>query len=92
MSQRERVERRLYVADDAGGVRVYDIDRGHQFVRTIAVPNSGVYKGIAASVSLGRLYLTSNSPDTFDLPGSRERPGSLAQDAWIVRRQPRHHA
>ena len=69
------VERRLYVADDGGGVRVYDIDRGHQFVRTIAVPNSGVYKGIAASVSLGRLYLTSNAPDTLiclDLATDRE--------------------
>jgi DNA-binding beta-propeller fold protein YncE len=73
--QRQRVERRLYVADDAGGVRVYDIDRGHQLVRTIAVPNSGVYKGIAASVSLGRLYLTSNSPDSLiclDLANDRE--------------------
>lgn len=69
------VERLLYVAEDQGGVRVYDIDRGHQLVRTIAVPNSGVYKGIAASVSLGRLYLTSNAPDTLiclDLASDRE--------------------
>jgi len=73
--QRQRVERRLYVADDAGAVRVYDIDRGHQLARTIAVSNSGVYKGIAASVSLGRLYLTSNAPDTLiclDLASDRE--------------------
>ena len=69
------VERRLYVAEDQGGVRVCDIDRGHQLVRTIAVPNSGVYKGIAVSVSLGRLYLTSNAPDTLiclDLASDRE--------------------
>lgn len=69
------VERRLYVADDRGGVRVYDIDRGHQLLRTIEIPNSGVYKGIAASVSLGRLYLTSNKPDTLiclDLATDRE--------------------
>jgi DNA-binding beta-propeller fold protein YncE len=69
------VERRLYVADDRGGVRVYDIDRGHAFVRTIQIPNSGVYKGISASVSLGRLYLTSNTPDTLiclDLATDRE--------------------
>jgi DNA-binding beta-propeller fold protein YncE len=59
------IERRLYVAEDRGGISVYDIDRGHQFVRTIAIPNSGVYKGIAASVSLGRLYVTSNRPDTL---------------------------
>jgi DNA-binding beta-propeller fold protein YncE len=73
--ERQPVERRLYVADDGGGVRVYDIDRGHQLVRTIAVPNSGVYKGIAASVSLERLYLTSNAPDTLiclDLASDRE--------------------
>jgi DNA-binding beta-propeller fold protein YncE len=59
------VERRLYVAEDRGGISVYDIDRGHQFLRRIEVPNSGLYKGIAASVSLGRLYLTSNKPDTL---------------------------
>lgn len=58
-------ERRLYVAEDRGGISVYDIDRGHQFVRKIDIPDSGMYKGIAASVSLGRLYLTSNRPDTL---------------------------
>src|SRR5262249_20447384 len=69
------VERRLYVAEDRGGVSVYDIDRGHQFLRKIDVPNSGAYKGIAASASLGRLYLTSNAPDTLiclDLATDRE--------------------
>ncbi len=69
------VERRLYVAEDRGGVSVYDIDRGHQFIRRIDVPNSGAYKGIAASASLGRLYLTSNAPDTLiclDLATDRE--------------------
>lgn len=59
------VERRLYVAEDRGGISVYDIDRGHQFIRRIEIPDSGVYKGIAASTSLGRLYVTSNRPDAL---------------------------
>src|SRR5688572_9403608 len=58
-------ERRLYVAEDRGGISVYDIDRGHQSLRRIEIPDSGVYKAIAASGSLGRLYLTSNKPDTL---------------------------
>jgi DNA-binding beta-propeller fold protein YncE len=69
------VERRLYVAEDRGGVSVYDIDHGHQLIRRIEIPNSGAYKGIAASASLGRLYLTSNTPDTLiclDLATDRE--------------------
>lgn len=69
------VERRLYVAEDRGGVSVYDIDHGHKPLRRIDVPNSGAYKGIAASASLGRLYLTSNAPDTLiclDLSTERE--------------------
>ncbi|MBI3470180.1 MAG: YncE family protein [Candidatus Solibacter usitatus] len=57
-----KLERRLYVTDKTG-ISVYDIDRGHQFLRKIDVPDTGAYKGIAASVPLGRLYLTSNTKD-----------------------------
>jgi DNA-binding beta-propeller fold protein YncE len=57
------LERRLYVADRSGGVSVYDIDRGHKLLRRIEVPDSGSYKGIAASVPLNRLYITSNVRD-----------------------------
>jgi hypothetical protein len=59
----DRLERRLYVADRAGGISVYDIDHGHQLLRRIDVPDSGSYKGIGASVPLGRLYITSNLKD-----------------------------
>jgi sugar lactone lactonase YvrE len=57
-----RVERRLYVADTTG-VSLYDIDRDHRLLRRIALPDSGEYKGIAASTPLGRLYITSNTRD-----------------------------
>jgi DNA-binding beta-propeller fold protein YncE len=57
-----RLERRLYVADDVG-LSVYDIDDGHRRLRRIEVPESGSYKGIAASIALGRLYITSNLKD-----------------------------
>ena len=55
-------ERVLYVADKTG-LSLYDIDHGHKFMRQIAVPDSGDYKGIAASVQLGRLYVTSYKHD-----------------------------
>ena len=59
-----RVERRLYVADNRGGeIRIYDIDDGHRLLRKIDVPNAGAYKGISASVQLGRLYVSSNRQD-----------------------------
>lgn len=58
-----KLERRLYVADDETGVNVYDIDDSHRFLRRIEVPDSGSYKGIVASVPLGRLYITSNLKD-----------------------------
>src|SRR3989442_15846678 len=47
------LERRLYVTDRTG-ISVYDIDRGHAFVRKIDIPDSGDYPGIAASAQLGR--------------------------------------
>jgi DNA-binding beta-propeller fold protein YncE len=55
-------ERVLYVADKTG-LSLYDIDHGHTFMRQIAVPDSGDYKGIAVSPQLGRLYLTSYKKD-----------------------------
>jgi DNA-binding beta-propeller fold protein YncE len=58
----DRLERRLYVADQSG-VSVYDIDDGHKLLRRIDVPDSGDYKGIAASPALGRLYITSHLQD-----------------------------
>ncbi len=55
-------ERRLYVTDKTG-ISVYDIDNGHKFLRKIEIPDSGDYKGIAASVPLGKLYVTSYKKD-----------------------------
>src|SRR5215510_7754344 len=55
-------ERRLYVADSVG-VSVYDINDGHNLLRKIEIPETGAYKGIAASPQLARLYLTSNLND-----------------------------
>ncbi len=56
------LERRLYVADRVG-VSVYDINDGHKLLRKIEIPDSGAYKGIAASPQLGRLYISSNLKD-----------------------------
>lgn len=56
------VERRLYVTDKTG-ISVYDIDNGHQLLHKIDVPDSGDYKGIAASSQLGKLYVTSYKKD-----------------------------
>jgi hypothetical protein len=55
-------QRRLYVTDRTG-ISVYDIDHGHSLLRKIDVPESGDYKGIAASVQLGKLYVTSYKKD-----------------------------
>ena len=56
------VQRLLYVTDKTG-ISIYDIDNGHTLVRKIAIPDSGAYKGISASVQLQRLYVTSNVKD-----------------------------
>jgi DNA-binding beta-propeller fold protein YncE len=58
----DRLERRLYVADRSG-LSLYDIDDGHKLLHRIEVPETGQYKGIAASPALGRLYLTSRLQD-----------------------------
>jgi DNA-binding beta-propeller fold protein YncE len=56
------LERRLYVTDPSG-ISVYNIDHDHKLLRKIDVPNSGDYKGIAASPQLGKLYVTSYKQD-----------------------------
>jgi len=56
------LERRLYVADNVG-VSVYDINDQHKLLRKVEIPDSGSYKGIAASVQLNRLYITSSVKD-----------------------------
>jgi len=55
-------QKRLYVTDKSG-ISVYDIDHGHRLLKRIDVPDSGDYKGIAASVQRGKLYVTSYKKD-----------------------------
>ena len=56
------LERLLYVTDRSG-VSVYDINDSHNLLRKIEVPETGDYKGISASVPLGKVYLTSYRKD-----------------------------
>jgi len=56
------LERLLYVTNQSG-LSVYDINDSHKLLRQIAVPDTGIYKGISASVPLGQLQLTSNLKD-----------------------------
>jgi DNA-binding beta-propeller fold protein YncE len=56
------VERLLYVTNRSG-ISVYDINDGHTLLRKIDLPDTGDYKGISASVSLGKLYVTSYVKD-----------------------------
>jgi len=56
------IERLLYIANRTG-VSIHDINDGHKLLRQFAVPDTASYKGISASVSLGKLYLTSNLRD-----------------------------
>jgi DNA-binding beta-propeller fold protein YncE len=83
-------ERRLYVTDKTG-ISVYDIDRGHAFVRKIDIPDSGDYPGIAASPPLGRLYVTSHTRDeliAIDLATDkvvwRKTLGKYADSMWVT--------
>ena len=85
-----QLERRLYVTD-ASGVSVYDIDHGHAFLRKIAIPNSGDYKGIGASAQLNRLYVTSHRNDeliAIDLGTDsvvwRKNVGKYADSFWVT--------
>ena len=84
------LERRLYVTN-ATGISVYDIDRGHAFVRKIDIPNSGDYKGIAASAPLNRLFVTSHRGDELiclDLATDavlwRKHVGAYADSHWVT--------
>jgi DNA-binding beta-propeller fold protein YncE len=83
-------ERRLYVTN-ASGISVYDIDQGHAFLRKIEIPDSGDYKGIAASPQLGRLYVTSHRRDELiclDLATDavlwRKNVGAYADSHWVT--------
>lgn len=55
-------QRLLYVTNKTG-ISVYDINDSHKLLRKIDVPDTAEYKGISASVQLGKLYLTSNLKD-----------------------------
>ncbi|HEY6220219.1 MAG TPA: hypothetical protein VIV65_09175 [Gemmatimonadaceae bacterium] len=84
------MQRLLYVTD-ASGISVYDIDRGHAFLRKIAIPNSGAYKGIGASPQLGLLYVTSNRADELiaislatDSIVWRKNVGKYADSFWVT--------
>lgn len=55
-------ERLLYVTNKTG-VSIYDINDRHKLLRSFEVPDTEEYKGISASTSLGKLYLTSNEKD-----------------------------
>src|SRR5262245_36623996 len=61
-AQSGKIQRLLYVTHKTG-FSIHDIDNGHKHIRDIAVPDTADYKGISASISLGRLYLTSNLKD-----------------------------
>jgi DNA-binding beta-propeller fold protein YncE len=83
-------QRRLYVTN-ATGISVYDIDKGHAFLRKIEIPDSGAYKGLAASPQLGRLYVTSNRRDELicvDLATDavlwRKNVGAYADSHWVT--------
>ena len=56
------LERLLYVTGKSG-ITVYDINDGHAPLRKIDLPDTGDYKGISASPSLGNLYVTSYFKD-----------------------------
>ena len=57
------IERLLYAVSEAeadrGAIAVYDIDRAHRLVKTIApVPNIADVRGVAASAETGKLYVS----------------------------------
>jgi len=56
------LERLLYVTNRTG-ISIYDINDGHKLLRSFDIPDTAVYKGISASVQLGKLYVTSNLKD-----------------------------
>ena len=56
------LERLLYTSNETG-VSIYDVNPVHKLLRKFDVPGTSKYKGIFASTSPGKLYLTSNSKD-----------------------------
>ncbi len=56
------LERLLYVTNRSG-IGVYDINDSHRLLRKIDLPDTGDYKGISASVQLGKLFVTSYLKD-----------------------------
>ena len=86
------IERLLYITGKTG-VSIHDINDGHKLLRRFDVPGTGDYKGISASVSLGKLYLTSNTKDelvSIDLAAEkidwrRHYDGSYADSQAISR-------
>jgi DNA-binding beta-propeller fold protein YncE len=56
------LERLVYITEKSG-ISIYDINDNHKLLRRVEVPDTANYKGISASVSLGKLYLTSNLKD-----------------------------
>ncbi len=63
------LKRLLYVADDqAGEIKLYDIDRRHEFVRALKIPATRV-RGLSAHAATGRLFFSddpSNSVGAYD--------------------------
>lgn len=55
-------QRVLYVANKSK-LTLYDIDDHHRRIGHIPLPHTGQFKGICASVPLGRIYVTSNDED-----------------------------
>jgi YVTN family beta-propeller protein len=56
------LERLMYITGKSG-IAIYDINDSHNLIRKVDVPDTADYKGISASVSLAKLYLTSNLKD-----------------------------
>ena len=84
------IDHRLYVTNKTG-ISVYDIDRGHAFIRKIDIPESGDYPGIAASPQLEHLYVTSHTRDEvicLDLATDavvwRKNLGKYADSLWVT--------
>ncbi|MGH9661603.1 MAG: YncE family protein, partial [Bryobacteraceae bacterium] len=84
------LERLLYVTDRIG-LSVYDINDGHALLGRIDVPDTGNYKGIAASPALGQLYLSSYRTDelvAMDLATNRvvwrKKHGKYADSMFIT--------
>ncbi len=54
-----------YVFPD-GEIHVFDIDRGHQSVKTVAVPEATIIRGVAAHPGTHRLYIAGDGETSDD--------------------------